>query len=176
MVLGACGPIVGTESFDDESSARESNTGSEDFGSSSTGAGADSGSTATEGSEVTSVGAESGSSTGVSGSGPTVVLSAVYVEPRENHDAVREVARTNVGPLQNCYAQALEEEPSLAGRLTLELEIDPSGAAVDVEIFHAGLDDSMLRSCFVNEASTWTFELLAPRHTAATIPFRLSAP
>jgi hypothetical protein len=69
---------------------------------------------------------------------------------------IGETIRSQLTPLNDCYARRLEQRPSLQGKLMLRFEIDPGGKVANPSA--NGIDDSGLLTCVLERVAKWQFD------------------
>ncbi|MDP6933052.1 MAG: AgmX/PglI C-terminal domain-containing protein, partial [Myxococcota bacterium] len=120
--------------------------------------------------------AKSGGGTSTVGSGPaakvtgTSQLGAVEAEGGEA-DQIKTVLRKYSGQVQYCYEQRLKEDPSISGRIEIEVDIQ-GGRVRGVTITDNTTGDSALESCVTGKVRRWRFP--ADATMIAYLPFALS--
>lgn len=63
---------------------------------------------------------------------------------QRNADEIERVFQKNKGAIYNIYQRALRKNPSLSGKVVVELTIAPDGTVTDVKILSSELDDKKL--------------------------------
>lgn len=74
--------------------------------------------------------------------------------PREKED-VRSIIMSHVGDVSDCYVAALKKNPSLAGKLILEWEVNPIGDPKNIQVIQAV--DPKMDKCIVGKLQRWAF-------------------
>jgi outer membrane biosynthesis protein TonB len=69
---------------------------------------------------------------------------------------IGETIRSQLTPLNDCYARRLERRPSLQGKLMLRFEIGPDGKVANPSA--NGIDDSDLLTCVLERVAKWQFD------------------
>ncbi|MEM7157498.1 MAG: AgmX/PglI C-terminal domain-containing protein [Myxococcota bacterium] len=74
-------------------------------------------------------------------------------------DAVRRVVRDHVDDVRGCYEQGLKRDPTLAARVVIEFEIEPTGKVGIAQIVESDLPDpsASVGTCIVDAVLAWTF-------------------
>lgn len=86
--------------------------------------------------------------------------------------AVRSSIRENLGPVRHCYYRALAEEPSLQGRLVIQLRTDADGRVRAVgKLVQRGLEHDELLRCIERSMHAWVLPSGASTITQ-TLSFR----
>jgi TonB family protein len=90
-------------------------------------------------------------------------------------DVIRRIVRAHIQAIRACYTKALEPNPVLQGRLTVEFEINEKGRVEHPAIGESTIDSDSLESCVLEAAGHWRFP--APKRGAVTVayPFVLSS-
>lgn len=76
-------------------------------------------------------------------------------EPNVDAKWVEEVSRRHNHEVLKCYEDALKQDRSLQGMLTLELDTDQNGAAQNVRV-RQGVSE-VLNACVVSRAKSWSY-------------------
>jgi hypothetical protein len=71
--------------------------------------------------------------------------------------AVEQVVSPHLNQLRYCYQRALPKHPGLAGRLTVDLRLLPSGQTADVRVSLDQLGDTAVASCVIGRFLRFTF-------------------
>ncbi len=84
---------------------------------------------------------------------PGIVVDVVAAEGGTSAPDLQRVAR-NLGywPFRQCYEEGLRREPHLAGKVSLELVVSPSGAVDRSAITSATVRDEIVAACIAREA------------------------
>ncbi len=82
---------------------------------------------------------------------------------------VRGVVRDNASRLRVCYERGLQNDPRLAGRVTVSFSVDAQGAVYDVESQSESLPGEVT-SCVANIFSTFTFPSPKAPPAKASVP------
>lgn len=94
--------------------------------------------------------------------------------PRAPAD-VRGVVLKHVRALRRCYGAAEDAEPTIPGRMTLELEIDAAGDVVRASVARGRSVDPTITDCMTRVARAWSFPAIdAQRRSSVSLPLRLS--
>jgi hypothetical protein len=73
-------------------------------------------------------------------------------------DAIRRVVRMHISEIRACYNEGLKVDPALAGRITIEFVIGPSGQVEDATATDiTGLGDPRLPTCIEAAIEQWVF-------------------
>ena len=79
-------------------------------------------------------------------------------DPRQRSiEEIRRIFDTNKGAIFAIYNRALRQDPTLQGKVVLELVIDPSGAVVDCKVVASELADDTLVAKIVNRVRLFNF-------------------
>ncbi len=65
------------------------------------------------------------------------------------------VINQNKGSVEYCIQKSLKVNPSLKGRIDLELEIDPTGKVVKVRVLKSTIPDKKLERCILRTVKRW---------------------
>jgi TonB family protein len=80
----------------------------------------------------------------------------VRVPDGTERQMIGETIRSQLTPLNDCYAIRLDKRPSLQGKLMLRFEIDPNGKVANPSA--NGIDDSALTTCVLERVAKWQFD------------------
>lgn len=125
----------------------------------------DTGGVALSGREVTKVDAPKGAT----GEGGT--RERKLADPRSRSiEEIRRVFDTNKGAIFAIYNRALRQDPSLMGKVVLELVIDPNGRVVDVSVVSSELADDGVIAKIINRVRLFDFGKRDVRTTTISYP------
>ena len=80
------------------------------------------------------------------------------LDPRERSiEEVRRIFDSNKGAIFAIYNRALRQDPTLQGKVVLELVIDPSGRVADVKVVASEIDDETVVAKIVNRIRLFDF-------------------
>lgn len=79
------------------------------------------------------------------------------IDEGPSEDAIQRTITSNQMELIDCYAQGLEDNPDLAGRVDFHFRIAPDGHVAMVKITRSGLQDKGTEDCFVSKSRKWSF-------------------
>lgn len=79
------------------------------------------------------------------------------IDEGPSEDALQRVITSNQMELIECYAQGLEEDPDLQGRVDFHFRIAPDGHVAMVKVTRSALKDKPTEDCFVNKSRRWSF-------------------
>lgn len=79
------------------------------------------------------------------------------IDDGPSEDSLQRVITQNQMELIECYAQGLEDEPDLQGRVDFHFRIAPDGHVAMVKITRSGLKDKPTEDCFVSKSRRWDF-------------------
>ena len=105
----------------------------------------------------------SGHGRGIGGVGPPVAMPAAVtpdaakVRGALDREIVRRIVRSHMRELLACYEPAVARRPRLAGRLTVEVTIKPSGNVGAAVVRRATVRDASVGTCFVDAIRRWQF-------------------
>lgn len=100
---------------------------------------------------------------------------AVKVEGSLDREAIRRVIRAHIGEIETCYNAGLERDKTLAGKVTLELQIGSDGRVSDAFISHSTLADIEVDKCIAEAATSWAFPRPQGGNVSVSYPFVLTA-
>lgn len=89
-------------------------------------------------------------------------------------DLIRRIVRAHIPEIRYCYNEGLQRDPDLAGALTVDFEIAPTGDVVASEI-HEGstLKDAAVEACIAAAVMKWKFPKPDGGHVLVSYPFVL---
>lgn len=99
-------------------------------------------------------------------------IGSVEAYSGEGADAVRQALGRYRGQIKSCYDQRLKENPSLAGRVVLEIDV-ANGRVNAARIDQNNTGDSALGSCLTKRARTW--RLPSDVNDTLLLPFTFQA-
>jgi hypothetical protein len=103
---------------------------------------------------------------------PRARLSATSTSGPVSARAVEEVVSPHLNQLGYCYQRVLREHPALAGSLTLEIRLLPSGQSADVQVSLDQLGDTTVASCVCGRLLRFTFPTAeAETHVTLAVDF-----
>lgn len=80
------------------------------------------------------------------------------LDPRQRSiEDVRRIFDSNKGAIFAIYNRALRQDPTLQGKVVLELVIDPSGRVADVKVVASEIDDETVVAKIVNRVRLFDF-------------------
>jgi hypothetical protein len=125
--------------------------------------------------EGTGAGSGGGAARGVTKGGVDIVDSGVLRDGdgagawgRDSRSLMAVVERYKSG-IKFCYDNALKKSPHLSGKITLQMDIAPSGDVGNLLVLHDGLGDQALQRCIRTQVASWRF----PAIDAGTVRFTL---
>lgn len=83
------------------------------------------------------------------GGGPYVAPASATVQGSLPKDMIRRVIRAHEGHIRACYEQALQHDPSLAGRLDVSFVVDAAGHVSSAQEAKSTLADPNVGACVV---------------------------
>lgn len=108
----------------------------------------------------TGTGYGSGSGSGFGGSGeavPRVRQAQAEVQGALDKDIIRRIVRAHINQVRYCYNEGLQKDPKLAGRLSVEFVIGPSGSVTSAKVESSELKDAKVADCVAKAIRTWKF-------------------
>ncbi len=130
----------------------------------------------------TGVGRGGGTGRGVAKGGVRVVDDGVAshgdgasASGRDSHSLMQVVERYKAG-VKFCYDNTLKKTPGLAGKLTLQMDIAPSGEVHDLFVVQDGLGDAALQRCILTQVASWRFPAIEAGTVRFTLPLVFSPP
>ncbi len=74
-----------------------------------------------------------------------------------DREIIQRVVRQHRREIQHCYEQQLQRNPDLAGRVTMQWVISPTGDVVSASVEETSLNDSNVEQCMVQRIQRWSF-------------------
>jgi hypothetical protein len=74
-----------------------------------------------------------------------------------DREAIRRVVRANIGQIRACYEKALNQDPSLYGKIVIQWTIGPQGQVVEAGVKSTTMNSPAVESCAVARLKTWKF-------------------
>lgn len=93
-----------------------------------------------------------------------------------SREVIRRVIQRHIGEVRFCYERALQDRPTLAGRVNVQFVISPTGAVQTASIADSDLNAPAVDACIANAVRRWTFP--APEGggiVVVTYPFTLQS-
>ncbi|MCS6912511.1 MAG: AgmX/PglI C-terminal domain-containing protein [Myxococcales bacterium] len=88
---------------------------------------------------------------------------------------IQKVINDHVGAVQACYERNLMRDHSLAGKITFDWVISPSGAVSSVRVRASTMPGSAVSSCVLQEIRSWVFPAPEGGSVSVTYPFIFTA-
>jgi TonB family protein len=88
---------------------------------------------------------------------PRVRVTRAEVRGGLSPDVIRRVVRRHLNEVRFCYEQQLARVPDLAGRVTVQFLIAPSGAVQSSALRSSDLGSARVEQCVVQAVRRWTF-------------------
>jgi hypothetical protein len=88
---------------------------------------------------------------------PKIIESAPRLSGELDAKTVQQYIRRQLPGVKWCYQDRLQQNPKLAGKLTLAFTILPSGGVANAQTASSTLGDAELESCIRNKMSRWKF-------------------
>ncbi|MEM9453847.1 MAG: AgmX/PglI C-terminal domain-containing protein [Myxococcota bacterium] len=88
---------------------------------------------------------------------PQVRQAKATVRGALDRDIIRRIVRSHINEVRYCYRQGLAKDPTLAGRVTIELTIDPSGKVPTANVKSTSLSDDEVAECIAKATKRWRF-------------------
>lgn len=88
---------------------------------------------------------------------------------------IQKVINEHVGQIQGCYERNLVRDRSLAGKITFDWVISPSGTVASVRVRSSTMAGSAVSACILQEIRGWVFPTPEGGAVSVTYPFIFSA-
>jgi hypothetical protein len=82
---------------------------------------------------------------------------------------IEEMVRRRATHIRGCYERGLKRIPSLAGTVSLRLEVGDAGQVRRVAVEESTLSDDVVADCLLHEARGWSFSV--GRNATVVYPF-----
>ncbi len=90
-------------------------------------------------------------------------------------DAIYKVVNDNNTSMKLCYAEAARKGEKLAGKMEVQLTIDPSGDVTGADINTAQFKTSTMGQCTVRRVKTWKFPKFTGQPVTVVFPYVLQS-
>ncbi len=108
---------------------------------------------------------------------PTIRKSKPSVKGALDAATITSVIRANLHPVASCYDGGLATDPSLAGTVTVQFAIGPTGYVSVAALAASTLEDEEVRACILEVVERWEFpKPPGGGNTIVTHPFVLTPP
>jgi|GEM_PF-1137479 len=101
-----------------------------------------------------------GSGAGFGGRGsrvPRVRMAKAQVKGSMDRHIIRRIVRNHINEVRHCYNQALTRDPAIAGRVTMQFVISPTGAVSNAVVGKTEIEDAQLGQCLAKAIKRWKF-------------------
>jgi TonB family protein len=88
---------------------------------------------------------------------PKIKPGAAMVKGSLSKEVIRRVIRQHINEVRFCYESALSAKPDLAGRVSVQFVISPTGAVQTSKLAQSSLGNSGVENCIVKAVRRWTF-------------------
>jgi hypothetical protein len=72
-------------------------------------------------------------------------------------DVIRRVIWVHINQIKYCYQQALFKQPTLAGRMVVNFQVNPHGQVLDLSVRETTLESPQLVTCVSESMRGWEF-------------------
>jgi TonB family protein len=106
---------------------------------------------------------------------PIVRQAKPSVEGPLDRDIIRRIIRAHINEVRSCYGQGLRKDPTLAGRVVIDFEIESTGKVDTSSVRESTLSDASVGNCIGKAVRRWKFP--RPRgggEVEVSYPFNLS--
>ncbi|MFO0664992.1 MAG: AgmX/PglI C-terminal domain-containing protein [Polyangiaceae bacterium] len=87
-------------------------------------------------------------------------------------EQVRHVVMARTGALRACYESEAQRNPNLAGGVTVQWQIDPSGQVSSASIASSTMGNPRVEGCVVRQVRAWRFPSADAPTTVGAYPFK----
>ena len=106
--------------------------------------------------------------------GPIVRASQSIVHGALDKDVIRRIVRNHINEVRYCYNQGLVRDPNLAGRVSVQFTIGPTGKVAAAVVQESSLADRGAANCIATAVKRWTFpKPVGGGNVMVTYPFVL---
>jgi hypothetical protein len=106
--------------------------------------------------------------------GPVVRQAVPQVSSALYKDTVRRIVRNHINEVRYCYNQALARDPNVAGRVSVQFTIGPTGKVPAAVVQESSLGDRSAANCIAAAVKRWNFpKPHAGGNVMVTYPFVL---
>jgi hypothetical protein len=102
---------------------------------------------------------------------PRVRTGNADVEGGLSREVIRRVVRRHIDELRFCYEQALDRDPELAGRVSVQFTIDREGSVREAAIASDTMGDGATSACIAHVVQRWAFPAPAGGEVRVSYPF-----
>ncbi|MBX3252089.1 MAG: TonB family protein, partial [Myxococcales bacterium] len=88
-----------------------------------------------------------------------------------DRDTIREVIRTHIPIVRGCYERELMRDPSLSGRVTVQITIGPTGGVQAATVTASTMQRPAVDECIARAARSWVFPAPAGGAVVVSYPF-----
>jgi hypothetical protein len=102
----------------------------------------------------------SGSSRGFGSGGkrvPHVRPAKAHVKGSLDKDIIRRIVRAHINEVRYCYNQGLARDPTLAGKVSINFTIGPTGSVPVTMVANSTIKDEAVSNCIAKAVKRWTF-------------------
>ena len=93
-----------------------------------------------------------------------------------DRDAIRRVVQANIKQIKACYERALNKDPGLYGKISIQWTIGPGGRVLEASTKTTTMNSPEVENCAVNRLKTWKFpEPPADQVAVVSYPFVFQA-
>ena len=94
---------------------------------------------------------------GAGGSFFTPVESDALIGGGLDRNEIAAVINRHLSEVRYCYEQGLQQKPKLAGRLSMNFMIGPSGVVASARVMNSSLNHALVEGCIRDRLKTWNF-------------------
>ncbi|MBX3230385.1 MAG: AgmX/PglI C-terminal domain-containing protein [Labilithrix sp.] len=87
-------------------------------------------------------------------------------------ERIKQVVMQHLGAVRACYETEAQRNPGLKGGVTVEWQIDPSGAVTRASVASTTLNNPRVEGCVVRQVQRWKFPASDSPTTVAGFPFK----
>ena len=91
------------------------------------------------------------------GVNPTMTEGVPTVSGSMDKEIVRRIVKRNRAQIRSCYEKSLARNPTLSGKIMLQLIIAPAGTVTEAKVVQTTVNDAELEACVASRAKNWAF-------------------
>ncbi len=88
---------------------------------------------------------------------PMVRQAKATVKGSLDKDIIRRIVRAHINEVRYCYNQGLAKDPSLAGKVSIQFNIGPTGSVPVAVVADSTVADENVANCIAKAVKRWTF-------------------
>lgn len=89
-------------------------------------------------------------------------------------EQIQRVVRAHMGAVRACYEIEAQRNPGLKGGVTVQWQIDPSGAVTGASVASSSLSNPRVEGCLVRQVKNWKFPSADTATVVSGFPFKFA--